>query len=75
MWIFNNIGNALNQNTNGVSSSFSPNANGIAAVFNNNTIRNAFPIIGNPISPSVSNIFKTIQQNIIKSLNQANWQI
>ena len=57
------IGNALNPILNGISSLFYPNFYWFAPVFNNNTIPNYFPPIVNPISPSVSNIFKTIQQN------------
>ena len=69
----NSIDYALNSNSNGVSSSFNPNANGVAAVFNNNTIPNAFPPMVNSISPSVSNIFKTIQQIKINKILLVNW--
>ena len=62
MDFLNNIGNAFNPNSNGVSNSL--NSNGLSTVFNNNTIPNSFSPIVNPISPSVSNIFKTVQQNL-----------
>ena len=60
MDFFNSIGNALNPNTNGVSSSFNSisNSNELTAVFNNNnTIPNAFFPTINSVSPGISNIF------------------
>ena len=60
MDFFNNIGNAFKPH--GVSNSLNPNTNGLSSVFNNNnTIPNSFSPIVNPISSSVSNIFKYIQ--------------